>query len=67
MSITWTRPTEAEAGYYMCEVNAIDNLGNRSTFEEYLQVNVKIPDVSDLVSLTLFQQMNIYSCTIYTI
>ncbi|XP_005101068.3 uncharacterized protein LOC101863352 [Aplysia californica] len=50
IELTWLYPSAAQAGEYVCEVNAIGDVGHNIVFSTTLEIGVTTPTIDDLVN-----------------
>jgi len=50
LTVTWHNPGASQAGEYVCEVNAINDVGHNVMFTQALEVGIKTPTLADLIS-----------------
>jgi len=49
IEVTWNTPTTAQAGEYVCEINAINGQGHPVTFKETVEVIETAPTIGQLI------------------
>jgi len=56
LHLSWTYPSDAQAGSYMCESNGMTSSGHFVTLKEHLELGKATPSVTDLVKYIGDQQ-----------